>query len=217
MDTEKLIQTVEVLYHSSIRITGEKVVYIDPYGVDRDYRDAGLVLITHDHFDHFSPEDIARVRGTDTVAVVPASLAGKARGLGFARVITAAPGEDFTAAGLRIRAVAAYNTNKPNHPKANGWVGYLIEMNGARYYIAGDTDDTPEARAVACDLALVPVGGTYTTDAAEAAALVNAIRPKAAVPTHYAAIVGSREDARRFAEALDSGILCRERMLRTAK
>jgi len=217
MDTEKLFASVEVLYHSSIRITGEKTVYIDPYGVAKDYRDADLILITHDHFDHFSPEDIARVRKEDTVIVTPSSTAKQARKLSFATAVTAAPGDALTAAGLSIQVVAAYNTNKPNHPKANGWVGYIVTMNGARYYIAGDTDDTPEARAVDCDLALVPIGGTYTTDAAEAAALVNAIRPAAAVPTHYAALVGTKADARRFAAGLDSGIACRERMLRTGK
>ena len=217
MDIEKLFASVEVLYHSSIRITGEKTVYVDPFGVDRDYRDADLILITHDHFDHFSPDDIAKVRGKDTVIVTPASTAKKAEELGFETVLTAAPGDAFTAAGLPVLAVAAYNTNKPNHPRANHWVGYVITMNGARYFVAGDTDDTPEARAVICDLALVPIGGTYTTTAQEAAAMVNAIHPAATVPTHYAAIVGSREDAKKFAEGLDSGILCRERMLRTGK
>lgn len=217
MDIEKLFASVEVLYHSSIRITGEKTVYVDPFGVDRDYHDADLILITHDHFDHFSPEDIGRVRRKDTVIVTPASTAKKAGELGFDTVLTAAPGDAFTAAGLPVQAVAAYNTNKPNHPKENGWVGYVVTLNGARYYIAGDTDDTPEARAVTCDLALVPIGGTYTTTAGEAAAVVNAIRPAAAVPTHYAAIVGSIADAKKFAEGLDDGILCRERMLRTGK
>lgn len=217
MDTEKLFESVEVLYHSSVRITGEKTVYIDPFGVGRDYRDADLILITHDHFDHFSLEDIERVRKKDTVIVTPASAAKKAGELGFDTVLTAAPGDSFTAAGLSVLAVAAYNTNKPNHPKSNNWVGYVVTMNGARYYVAGDTDDTPEARAVACDLALVPIGGTYTTTAKEAAEMVNAIHPAAAVPTHYAAIVGSKEDAKKFAAALDSGIICRERMLRTGK
>lgn len=217
MDMEKLFGSVEVLYHSSIRITGEKTVYVDPFGVDKDYRDADLILITHDHFDHFSPEDIGKVRKADTVIVTPASTAKKAEELGFDTVLTVAPGDTLTAAGLSVQAVAAYNTNKPNHPKSNNWLGYVVSMGGARYYIAGDTDDTPEARAVVCDLALVPIGGTYTTTAEEAAAVVNAIRPAAAVPTHYAAIVGSREDAKRFAAKLDSGILCREKLLRTGK
>ena len=104
MDTEKLFVSVEVLYHSSIRITGEKTVYVDPFGVDRDYRDADLILITHDHFDHFSPDDIARVRGRDTVIVTPVSIAKKAGELGFGTVLTAAPGDTLTAAGLSVRA-----------------------------------------------------------------------------------------------------------------
>ena len=79
MDTEKLFDHVEVLYHSSIRITGEKTVYIDPFGVTTEPRDADLILITHDHFDHFSPEDIAKVRGRETVIVTPASTAARAR------------------------------------------------------------------------------------------------------------------------------------------
>lgn len=217
MEPEKLFDHVEVLCHSSIRITGEKTVYLDPFRVAKDYRDADLILVTHDHFDHFSPEDIARVRRPDTPIVVPLSLRERAADLGFSQVTAVVPGDTVTAAGLEIRTVAAYNTNKPNHPRKNGWVGYLFAMNGVRYYIAGDTDDTPEARQVRCDLALFPVGGTYTTDAAEAAQVVNAIRPLAAVPTHYAAIVGSAADARRFMEGLDEGIACRERMLRTGR
>lgn len=209
MDTEKLFDHVEVLYHSSIRITGEKTVYIDPFGVTTEPRNADLILITHDHFDHFSPEDIAKVRGRETVIVTPASTAARARELGFGEVITMGPGDTAEAAGLALRAIPAYNTNKPNHPRENGWIGYLLTMNGIRYYIAGDTDDTPEAREVSCDVALVPVGGTYTTDAEEAARMVNAMGPRGAVPTHYGAIVGTVADGERFRAGLAPGILCR--------
>lgn len=210
MALEKLFDHVEVLYHSSIRITGERVVYLDPFGVKEKYGDADLILVTHDHFDHFSPEDIDKVRREDTVIVVPHSLAGRAKELGFRQVVAVAPGETVTADGMEIRAVASYNTNKPNHPKEKGWVGYLFAMNGVRYYVAGDTDDTPEARAVDCDLAMVPIGGTYTVDAPEAARMVNAMAPKGVVPTHYGAIVGTRKDAERFRDGLDEGILFRE-------
>lgn len=217
MDTEKLFDSVQVLYHSSIRIAGERVVYVDPFGVREERHDADLILITHDHFDHFSPEDIQRVRKADTFLVIPASTAKRAAELVFPESYVMAPGQRLEVLDLALEAVAAYNTNKPNHPRGNGWLGYILTMGGARYYIAGDTDDTPEARQVRCDLALFPVGGTYTTDAAEAAQVVNAIRPLAAVPTHYAAIVGSAADARRFMEGLDAGIACRERMLRTGR
>ena len=119
------------------------------------------------------------------------------------------PGDTAEAAGLALRAIPAYNTNKPNHPRENGWIGYLLTINGIRYYIAGDTDDTPEAREVSCDVALVPVGGTYTTDAEEAARMVNAMGPRGAVPTHYGAIVGTAADGERFRAGLAPGILCR--------
>lgn len=214
MNIESLFDSVEVLCHSSIRVTGSRRVYFDPFRVEGAPKDADFILITHDHFDHFSPEDIAKVRKAETVIVTPASTAGKVKELGFAEACVIAPGERLELPGLTVEAVASYNTNKPNHPKANGWVGYLLTMDGARYYVAGDTDDTPEARAVSCDLALVPVGGTYTTTAAEAAALVNAMKPLAAVPTHYAAIVGTLADGQRFLDGLDKGIRGRERLCR---
>ncbi len=212
---EKLFDPVEVLYHSSIRISGSRKVYFDPFRVEGTPADADLILITHDHFDHFSPADIAKVRKAETVIVTPASTAGEAAKLNFPESHAMAPGDRLELPGLTVEAVPSYNTNKPNHPKKNGWLGYILTMDGVRYYVAGDTDDTPEARAVSCDLALVPVGGTYTMTAAEAARMVSAMAPKAAVPTHYGAIVGSPKDAVSFRAGLDEGILCRERMLRT--
>lgn len=217
MTPEKLFDPVEVLYHSSIRISGSKKVYFDPFRVEGTPADADLILITHDHFDHFSPGDIAKVRKAGTVIVTPASTAREAAKLGFGESHVMAPGDRLETLGLTIEAVASYNTNKPNHPRKNNWLGYVLTMDGARYYVTGDTDDTPEARAVRCDLVLVPIGGTYTVDAAEAARMVNAMAPRAAVPTHYGAIVGSVEDAKVFREGLDEGILCRERMLRTGE
>ncbi len=215
MDPEKLFDSVEVLYHSSIRITGSKTVYFDPFRVEGEPADADLILITHDHCEQYTPADIAKVRKAGTALVTPASTAEEAKRLGFPEFHTMAPGDRLEIAGVTLEAVASYNTNNPNPPKTNNWVGYLLTMDGVRYYVAGDTDDTPEARAVCCDLALVPVGGTYTLDAAEAARMVNAMAPKAAVPTHYASIVGTVADAGTFRAGLDPAILCRERMLRT--
>lgn len=214
MTTEKLFDSVEVLYHSSIRVSGSKKVYFDPFKVEGTPADADLILVTHDHFDHFSPADIARVRKAGTVIVTPASTAGEVAKLGFEESRIMAPGDKLEVLGLTIEAVASYNTNKPNHPRKNNWLGYILTMDGARYYVAGDTDDIPEARAVQCDLALVPIGGTYTLNAAEAARMVNAMAPGAVVPTHYGAIVGTAADAKTFQAGLDKGIPCRERMAR---
>lgn len=103
----------------------------------------------------------------------------------------------------------AYNTNKSFHPKEKNWVGYLLDYNGITYYIAGDTDITEENRQVKCDIAFVPIGGTYTMNYKEASELINEIKPKIAVPTHYASIVGKKEDGIKFAKLLDSEIECK--------
>ena len=102
--------------------------------------------------------------------------------------------------------VPAYNVGKPFHPKSSRWIGYVIETEQGRVYVAGDTDATDEARKVSCDIALVPVGGKYTMDPAEAAELINTIRPKTAVPVHYGGIVGHRDDGKKFASLVDGGI-----------
>ena len=112
---------------------------------------------------------------------------------------TVLPGASYEFGGLKFETVAAYNLLKPFHPKSAGWVGYVLETDGLRIYIAGDTDATKEAKAVRCDVALVPIGGTYTMNAGKAAALVNEIRPETAIPTHYGGIVGKEEDAEAFA------------------
>ena len=125
---------------------------------------------------------------------------------GVASVLTVVPDEKYEAAGISFETTPAYNRLKPFHPKKNRWVGYIVILNGARIWIAGDTDATPEAASVRCDVAMVPVGGTYTMTAPEAAALVNRIRPAAAVPTHYGTIVGKQEDGARFLSLLDPDI-----------
>lgn len=203
-----MLERVSVPFHACVRLVGKAVVYTDPYGLTEEPHDADVILVTHSHYDHLSPEDIERVRKPETVLVLPASEADRAEGLGFSRekVVILSPGERGKAGGVTVEAVAAYNEGKPFHPRQNGWLGYVVTLVGVRYYIAGDTDDTPEARAVSCDVALVPVGGTYTMDAREAAGLVNAIRPKAAVPIHYGSVVGSRADAEKFVSLLDAGI-----------
>jgi L-ascorbate metabolism protein UlaG (beta-lactamase superfamily) len=102
--------------------------------------------------------------------------------------------------GITIEAVAAYNTNKHFHPKADRKVGFVFEIGGTRIYHSGDSDDIPEMSTVRPDVALVPVSGTYVMTAEEAARAVNErIRPKQlAIPMHYASVVGSEQDAQKF-------------------
>lgn len=199
-----MLENVEVLCHSSIKINKEKVIYIDPFKIDKNYNDADIIFITHDHYDHYSEDDIEKIKKNDTVIVAPEELLTKLLRKGFRQdyIITVAPDEQDMVEGIKFETVPAYNTNKQFHPKENDWVGYIIEIKGIRYYIAGDTDITPENKKVKCDVAFVPVGGTYTMDFKEAAILINEIQPKIAVPIHYGSVVGTTQDAIDFIKLL---------------
>ena len=199
-----MLENIEVLYHSSIRINKEKTIYIDPFKIDRNYNDADIVFITHDHYDHYSEEDIDKVINENTTIIIPEELLTKLlrKGINKNAIITVEPNEKYMVQGIKFETIPAYNTNKTFHPKKNGWVGYIIIINGIRYYIAGDTDITEENKKVKCDVAFVPVGGTYTMDFKEAASLINEIKPKIAIPIHYGSIVGTEQDAIDFIRLL---------------
>ena len=203
-----MLEYIEVLCHSSIKINKEKVIYIDPFKIDKNYNDADIVFITHDHYDHYSEEDIDKVINENTIIIIPEELLTKLlrKGINKNAIITVEPNEKYMVQGIKFETIPAYNTNKTFHPKENGWVGYIIEIKGVRYYIAGDTDITEENRRVKCDVAFVPVGGTYTTDFKEAAQLINEIQPKIAVPIHYGSVVGTKQDATNFIKLLHSSI-----------
>lgn len=188
-----MVDKITVNEQSSIRIKSDKTLYFDPLHITDAAHDADIVFITHEHFDHFSPQDIEKVSNENTLYVAPKSMAGalKNAGLPSDKCVLAAPGDRFAPLGVAVEVVRAYNISKAFHPKANGWVGYVAEVCGSRVYVCGDTDDTPEARAVGCDVVCVPIGGTYTMDCKQAAELVNALSPKAAIPIHYGTIVGS--------------------------
>ena len=203
-----MLENIEVLYHSSIRIDKEKIIYIDPFKIDKNYNDADIVFITHDHFDHYSEEDIDKVINENTTIIIPEELLTKIlrKGINKNAVITVESNKEYMVQGIKFETIPAYNTNKTFHPKENDWVGYIITLDGIRYYIAGDTDITEENRKVKCDVAFVPVGGTYTMNYSEAAELVNIIKPKIAVPIHYGSIVGTKQDATNFIKLLHSSI-----------
>ena len=195
-------ENITVYTQSSIRIlTSAGPVYFDPFQMKEAPRDAAFVLITHDHYDHFSPEDIEKVIGESTILIVPEKMEDKAiaADLPVAQIETVVPGEAYEIGGLAFETVPAYNKIKPFHPKSAGWVGYVLEEANRRIYISGDTDMTKENAAVSCDIALIPIGGTYTMDAKKAAELINTIRPAVVIPTHYGSIVGKKEDGDTFA------------------
>lgn len=203
-----MLNNIEVLCHSSIRMNKGKIIYVDPFHIEENYQDADIILITHSHYDHFSEEDIEKVRKADTIIYVTEDYVENARQLGFSenKIIGVKPNQTYYEGNMEINTVPAYNVNKQFHPKENNWVGYILKIDGISYYIAGDTDITEENKKIKCDVAFVPVGGTYTMTAKEAAELVNIIKPKEAIPIHYGDIVGTKEDATTFVNSLENGI-----------
>ena len=198
-----MCDNIQVNTQNSIRIASRLGnIYIDPLAISDEVHDADFILITHDHYDHFSPEDIRKVAKADSILVVPEKMADKAGEVSdaVAKTETVKPGVYRELNGLEFETVPAYNLLKPFHPKSAEWVGYVLRIDGKRIYIAGDTDATKEAKAVKCEIALVPIGGTYTMDARRAAELVNTIRPNIAIPVHYGSIVGKLSDGEVFAE-----------------
>lgn len=193
--------------HAAIRIEGRYVLYFDPYNLSplgEGPKDGDFVFSSHSHHDHFSPEDIRRVAGPNAVLIQPEVDRQLGEKIGFTgnRHVCMAPGGSFEAEGLRVTAIPSYTPGFVNHSRDKNFIGFIVEMDGCTYYIAGDTYDVPEARAVKADVAFVPVGGTYTMDAAEAASVINDIMPKVAVPTHYGHVIGGPADAEEFLSLL---------------
>ena len=205
-----MLEGIEVLYHSSIKFSKGVIIYFDPFKIEKNFNDADIIFITHNHYDHYSEEDIDKVKRQDTVIVAPEDLLTKLLKKGFEKhnIISVKPNENYTVKGIKFSTIPAYNINKQFHPKKNEWVGYLLDLEGVIYYIAGDTDITEENRKVKCDVAFVPVGGTFTMDYKEAAELINEIKPKIAVPTHYGSIVGGKGDGANFSRLVNSEIKC---------
>ena len=203
-----MLTGIEVLCHSSIRIDKHLIMYFDPFKINKEYKDADIIFISHSHYDHFSEEDIEKVRKDNTYLVVPEDCLIKSLKMGFdeSRILVVEPGEKYELLGIKFETVPAYNIEKQYHSKESNWVGYILEINDVHYYISGDTDITPEVKAVNCDVAFVPIGGIYTMNAKEAASLINTIEPQIAIPTHYGEIIGSHDDAVLFKKLVKESI-----------
>lgn len=203
---DQMIRKISWLGHDGFRIDAGTRIYIDPYEL-KEGGNAELILITHAHYDHCSVSDIAKIQGEKTVLVTEKDSASKLSG--DVRVVK--PGEILSIGDVRIEAVPAYNINKNFHPKANGWLGFVIEIEDVRIYHAGDTDFIPEMKDLQTDIALIPVSGTYVMTAEEAVKAVKAIRPKVAIPMHYGAIVGDAGNASAFKAGLEG--VCEVRVM----
>lgn len=193
-----MTEQISINAQSSIRIAGETVIYFDPFRITENRNDADIIFVTHEHFDHFSPEDIQKVRKADTIFVAPKSMETQMLNAGCSNLILLTPNETTTVRNIPVKTIPAYNLLKPFHLKKNGWLGYLITVNGQKIYVSGDMDATKEAKSVVCDIALIPIGGTYTMNYKESAEYINIIKPKTAIPTHYGTIVGKASDGESF-------------------
>ena len=197
---QDVLKQIAWLGHASIRIRGSSTtIYIDPWKL-KSFQPADIILISHEHFDHFSKEDVAPLRTDATVIVTTPVVAEQLTG----DVKAVRPGDTVTVKGIKIEAVAAYNIDKfrspgvPFHPQADKKLGFIVEVDGIRIYHSGDTDLIPEMASVKADIAILPVGGKYTMTAAEAVQALGVLKPKIAIPIHYGVVAGSLADAEQF-------------------
>lgn len=209
---QAVLDRIRVIVHSAVRIESSKgtVLYVDPFHLPSESHDATAVLFTHTHYDHFSPEDASKVSAPDTIFVAPASAAGEVGGFAKDALQTLQAGESLNIGDVAVTAVPAYNVEPERlnfHPQANGWVGYVFTVDGVRVYVSGDTDQNPHNETVSCDIAVIPIGGTYTCDPVQAAAFANKLSPAVVVPTHYGDAVGTPEDVDAFTPLVSENIL----------
>lgn len=189
------------LGHASIKLVGSKKIYIDPFKLAHNDK-ADIILVTHSHFDHCSPEDIARLIYTDTEILATPDCEPELKEL-CKKIHLAEPNKTYEIQGIKIKTIPAYNPDKQFHPRQNNWVGYIVEMDGESYYHAGDTDMIPEMEGLEVDFAILPVGGKYTMNPQEASEAFKTMKAKHAFPMHYGTIIGSSADAEIFKKLIE--------------
>ena len=206
-----MLENISIIHHSSIKFSDNIKIYFDPYEINENNNDADIIFITHNHYDHYSENDIKKIYNANTKFIIPKDLEKELLNLGIKKenIVTVAPNNNYNVLDISFKTIPAYNINKPFHPKENNWIGYLINYNNFTYYIAGDTDITEDNKLIKCDVAFLPIGGKYTMNYKEAAELTNIIKPKIVVPIHYGLIIGTTEDATEFAKLINKDITCK--------
>ena len=194
---------IKVNAQSSIKLISDKIIYFDPFMIKEESHDADIIFVTHDHYDHFSIEDIKKVEKEDTVYVIPDCMYNL---LGGENVVVVKPNEKVNVEGYEVVTIPSYNREKQFHPKEKGYVAYIVTVEGKRVYVAGDCDENEDNLRISCDIALIPIGGHYTMDYKEGASYINKIRPALAIPTHYGNGIGDESDGERFRELVDKDI-----------
>ncbi|MFH1220851.1 MAG: MBL fold metallo-hydrolase [Candidatus Eisenbacteria bacterium] len=195
-EMEKLTRGIRWFGQSAFLVQNGKNIYLDPFELPEGVPPADIVLITHEHFDHLSPVDLAKIVKPSTAIVSIAGVADKLPKQGTFKAVK--PGDTLTVQGIKIEVVPAYNVSKQSHPKEKGFVGFIVHTGGRSIYHAGDTDLIPEMNNIKADVALLPIGGKFTMDASEAAKAANLIKPKVAIPMHWGKVVGTKADVETF-------------------
>jgi L-ascorbate metabolism protein UlaG (beta-lactamase superfamily) len=209
LERKQSMPNIYINARSSIRIEGTKVIYFDPFKITEEKHDADIVFVTHEHYDHFSPEDITKVSNENTILVVPYSMnqmlskevSNAVDEIKFVKAEDA--GTNLLIDDILVKWVRAYNIDKPFHTKERDWVGYIVTLDGETYFVTGDTDGNEDNSDVKCDVLLVPCGGKYTFDAKEAAEFTYKIKPRKVIPTHYTDMPGESEIGEKFKQAVE--------------
>ena len=204
-----MLDKITINTQSSIKITDDQIIYFDPFKIEEETHDADYIFVTHDHYDHFELDSIKKIMNDNTTIIIPDSMFLKVVPyINSKQVRGVTPNEEYKIGTMSFKTIPSYNLNKDFHPKAKKYVGYLLNLKDKIILVSGDTDATPELLDIKCDIALIPIGGTYTMDPSEAAEAINHMKPTVVIPIHYGSIVGTKNDANKFAEQLDSDIEC---------
>lgn len=205
---QQMAEKIDWIGQSAVRINiDDKIIYIDPYQIKHADK-ADIILITHSHADHFSVDDILKIAGENTIFIAARDCVPEIEKISKSKIVVLEPGMKTNLENILVEAVAAYNIVKTNyHPPKNKWAGYILTIDGIRIYHAGDTERIPEMKEFVCDIAMLPLGQTFTMNSvSEAAEAALDVQAKIALPIHYGLYEGTMEDAEVFKKLLKDKI-----------